>query len=260
MIEVQEGNFWHPDDFLDSHPRFWDDVRQLAFAFDEEDEDRVCRFCCEYGRLGRYPLPMLHESWAYLKDIVGWFQMLTCLTEAVKERRTGFLREFGREYTDEDVDRGFRPGYFHTSYGEWEGRDSNLYYIRFPHDTDHTSPVPRYFAPQDDALLLEGTWRAITETAAIYLDSVRLVPLAQDFSNNRFPKVAWTFRAEGAVEAAFLQWFFTEFSQIQPTICAAGDCTNLVPHDRRKWCSDRCRERVKKRKAANANERGWAGE
>jgi hypothetical protein len=84
--------------------------------------------------------------------------------------------------------------------------------------------------------------------------------LVKDFSNNRFPKVTWAFEAKGAVEAAFLQWFFTEFSQIQPNMCAADDCSNLVPADRSRWCSERCRERMKKRNAPKGNERGGAGE
>jgi predicted nucleic acid-binding Zn ribbon protein len=35
---------------------------------------------------------------------------------------------------------------------------------------------------------------------------------------------------------------------VEPRKCAAGDCTNLVPPDRRRFCSERCRQREKKRR------------
>ena len=267
LTRLPEGNA----DFLEGHPRFWEELRQLAFAFDDDDEERVRGFYQTYGELGRNPVasnPITSqhdESWAWAKDVVSWFRMLVSLTEAVKEHKVGFLREYGHEHTFTDrlraaALRGPHFNYFEPSYKQWWRRGTPDYHIFFPYDTIPGGVLRDvYVPPQDDEKLLSGTWKAITFAATEYLNMITLTPVVQDFSDTRSPRVAWGFQVAGAMDAAFLQWFFREFWKVEFDVCAASDCANLVPEGRRKWCSETCREREKKREDRRPKpERGTA--
>ena len=236
--------------FLEAHLRFWEEVQQLAFAFNEDDEARVRGFYQTYGWLGHSPFPGFHESWAWAKDVLNWFRMLVRLAQAVRDRKVGFLREYGHTHTIEDIGRGLKFGYFAPSYEWWgssEPDGDRTFIIRFPYDEADWVDIETSIPPEDDDRLLRGTWREITRSATQYLDRITLVPGSQDYSDPSSPRVVWGFNARGAMEAAFLQWFFHEFTAVQPTICAARGCERFVPEGRTKWCSETCREREKKR-------------
>jgi len=101
-----------------------------------------------------------------------------------------------------------------------------------------------FHTPKNDEQLLQATWEAVTNAVGKYLDGIRLAPIIQEQPQSGL--ILWGFIAKGALQAAFLDWFFQEIAHMNVTTCQARGCQNIVLLPRKIFCSERCRQREKK--------------
>ncbi len=266
---------------LDDNPNFWREVQQLAFRFRENDQAYVLGFYSQYGALGG-PWAMPHttfsEPWVYVAGWVEWFRRVVAVVDALKNGRpiaTDNQEDWhylpsnvwpegsaGREVADrhpyntvEGLERFAK--YWRVSLQEAKRFAAKLpqRYLWIPtwmHDGIRTvSPYTIDFPVEPDGSDTPGhaeAWGAVTRAVTYELNSIALTPIVQDFSQSQQPDVLWGFKPNGALQAAFLQWYFKEFAHITMPICGVAECENLVPPNRRTYCSRTCQLREKKRR------------
>lgn len=95
--------------------------------------------------------------------------------------------------------------------------------------------------------LASAGWTGILEAVSGRLACTPLVPVKSEFTPGRQPFVVWGFRPRAGIDVAFLQWFFERLGYDGDLPRCEG-CGNPVLPPRENWCSDRCRERVYKRR------------
>lgn len=225
----------------------WSEVRQLAFAFDEQDWSSVRGFYASYGPLGD-PLYAdtqlgLRERMGWAKAATGWFRELTVLVEALQNDRTGRLWErFGppRELAlGDETDPIYLVG--PHMLGDGPGLD---YCIRW---VPTVGKRGRCLTPQTEKDLYDATWQVVIQAVEHELARIHLTPIMRDCDDARHPQLEWGFKVDGALDEAFLDWFFGVFAPLKVRTCAARGCTNPVLPPRWEYCSDACKNRQKQR-------------
>lgn len=210
---------------------FWQEVRQLSFAFDDGQLSQILPFYRQYGQLN-----FTDEPFALVKHRLAWFRTLTILATALKEKRHGQLADYYWQPEAHGV--VFSPDF---------GALSEHVFLRWLED--EMSRIDGWAPRVVD--LYQYWWRFLADSVAKHLSSIPLEPLPSKGGG-----VLFGFNPTGALDAAFLQWYFAELANIQMPGCKADGCTNPVPANRRNYCSPQCmwrakqqrhRERVKRR-------------
>lgn len=189
------------------NPRFWREVRDLSFRFQEGDRAAVAAFYQQYGEFGCPADPSGGaERWDEVAAALDWFRSLTLLVEWVKQQKMGPLREL-----------------------YWSARKES-----------------KNGDPSDDNIRLAAWWAAV-EAAQNFMQTIPIIPGMQNVQEVS-PAATFSFFARAALPAAFAQWFFQELASVNVTPCGAEGCRNPVLPPRRKFCSETCRQREKKRR------------
>lgn len=225
----------------------WQEVRQLAFAFDEEDWPTVQAFYAEHGPLGD---PECLNMFSGIRERVGWaaaatewFRTLTVLVEALQNDRTSQLWEQFGEPRELTISHSDEPIYLAGPH-PFGDKPSFDYCIRW---VPVRGEKGRCFTPQNEAELYYATWQAVIQAVEHELARIHLTPIRRDYDDARHPQLHWGFAVEGALQEAFLDWFFRVFAPLKVRTCAASDCSNPVLAPRRTYCSPECRNRQKQR-------------
>lgn len=227
----------------DDNPRFWREVRQLFFALQNGDTATVCAFYGRYGPLGS--LSDAPAEWEDLNEVrrrLDWFRELTAMLEWIKARKAGPLRErFERAHKLQGGGAG--PWFLYGLGAEGTSPAEDLYIA--------WRPWPRAAAtgPANDDELFAAAWSALEDAVADALRHITMLPGAEPrLQPPPRPLSTLVFIAPGAFAAAFMQWWLQEVAPVNVVQCAAPDCHNPVLPPRVTYCSERCREREKKRR------------
>jgi len=165
-------------------------------------------------------------------SVLNWFRLMTVIISHCKQGKTDALREI-----------------WHTWEAQYECRD--LLY-GFPVEL-HT--FPRLKTDED---LISFFWGMMMNSVGMVIGHIPLelvtpetLPSLGLRSTGPCSSPVFGFSPLGALEAAFLQWYFHELAPVGVRKCAREDCNNLVLSPRQKYCSSRCRETEKKRRQRN---------
>lgn len=223
---------------LDENPRFWREVRQLSFAFRDNDKGKIVGFYQEYGAM--LPRGYGEENLNEVKVWLEWFQTLTAIVEWVKQQREAPLREmFGPQRVSTRLEEAIV-----TLFGTPEGYP-RIEYRPSPRINRQAKAVTFATPRTRDELFMAG-WEAARHATAEFLGKhIRVSHAGEPLGA---ATTAVTFHAFGALQAAFLQWYFQEVASYGVSRCNADDCNNPVVPPRRRFCSERCRQREKKRR------------
>ena len=239
-----------PVALLEEQPRFWREVRQLYFAFQNDDWDAICTFYRKRGRLG-YALVHPHyeiygiepASWALVA--LDWFRTLTLLTEWLKEKKIERLWEKIHEMPGS----GSKPGYLTDS----DDIDWGIAYhprlgLTIREDGTWTLPFVHHPVSNDEGLVRK-MWGIISREAEKGLNCPA-VTITPDFHHYEAtgPLVGWRLLGNGALWAAFCQWYLQELAHIKAKVCESSDCDGLVIPPKQNYCSGKCARREKKRR------------
>lgn len=237
-------------------PNYWKVVRDKWYrAFEENKKNVIQGYYRMYGPLNVIPrkdLTFDQELWKLNEFALGWFNLLTCMTEWIKSWKTGPLWElYGEPHLSDSPKIQLYPK-------EGQKRHNPFYSIewRSTSPVSTTQKITRetlfFQTPKDDSQLLQAAWYTVIEEVKKLLNEIRLIPAERGEHNNR--NLTWQFLASGAFQAAFLQWYLQELSNFKVESCAKPGCENSVPQNRKKYCSERCywaaakqRHRAKKR-------------
>ncbi|KAF1084856.1 hypothetical protein SPSYN_02026 [Sporotomaculum syntrophicum] len=260
--DLHEKDIFRPNP-VEENPRFWLEVRQLYFDFQDKKWERIESFYKKYGAIRRRAGSQSKFHGESINDVLAWlnwFRVLTIMTEYAKNEKLAPLWEMFGPPRDSEINGKNQVIYF-----------VNMEKVNFeilPNDPPqqliqpiHNQPTIRYIptphmsrnkleyhTPQNDDQLLAATWQAIIEAVTDGLRPIALVPTTDRSPSKKAPLILWGFQADGALQAAFLQWFFQEIAHMNITTCESNDCNNIVLPPREKFCSDRCRQREKKRR------------
>ncbi|MHB1325776.1 MAG: hypothetical protein ACYC0L_06155 [Thermoleophilia bacterium] len=248
-------------------PLFWQDVGQWYFAFLNNDIDAIQGYYRTYGQLRVIPederydycgyefdLRSYEDSWRFTAHALGWFNLLTCLTDWMKKKKFGPLWElFGSPRVLEDSDIWlYHDEDAYSSFGLYDIRYSMSDQLPRFHDPDYDSQMQHLCqTPQDDAQLLQAAWNVVVDQVEMMLNEIKLSPSKGDDPNKQ--NLTWKFEVYGAFQAAFLQWYFQELADVNIDKCEKVGCQNAIPPGRKKYCSPQCyaaaaKQRQRKRK------------
>lgn len=241
---LRVDELWNP---VDQEPGFWRAVRSMAFRFRDGDQGAVREFYQRYGAFG-FPADRSErtERWDTVAGALDWFRVLTLLVEWVKQRKAEPLWELFRSAHPEEIDAEGKPTERSSLY-LLTGRAPGLPPIRFVPWPFLRRRQVFWSRPTTDEELYIDAWRAAVDTAGAYMRNVTIVPRTQDHRAGS-PAATFAFIAKGALQAAFLQWFFQEVAPMNVTTCEAEGCDNPVLPPRERFCSETCRQREKKRR------------
>ena len=222
------GEVFKIENPLHTNDHFWKEIIGLSFSFENEKLQNIREFYQKYGSIcpfsrdiGSYVL----ESWVWVKYNLIWFRYLCNIVHWVKYGTLSPLREL-----------------FSTSSEEKSNEEEPkpiLSYVFLQYKI--------YWIPKNDEELLFLAWKAVVDETAHKLQEIQLAP-TNIRGQTGFPPIFCQFKAEYALDAAFLQWYFQELASINAKTCAAKGCNNLVLNPRAEYCSKRCREREKKQR------------
>lgn len=249
----RETDLWNP---VDREPDFWRRVRNMAFDFKDWNRTSVEGFYKHYGAFG---LPADREQsmnvfwcelerWDEVTTALDWFRVLTLLVEWIKQQKVGPIRDlFGS------------ASHMFTNPDGSPYLDSPLILFgQEPHWVIRFVPWPVFRRagegmqcvgwrlPSTDAELFHAAWQAAIDAAQAFMRSILSLPTPRD--NKPLSVPVFSFYARGALQAAFLQWFFREVVPMGVRTCEAEGCENAVLPPRKTYCSERCRQREKKRR------------
>lgn len=241
-----------------NNPHFWKKVRQLYFDFEDKNWQAIRNFYFGYGKILSARFHKRDKE--YISDIIGrlnWFRALTVMVEWAKSGKLAPLREmFGEPRESKHLQIIYFVNMKKVTFPilpddppQQEIQPiSGLPTIRYLPKFDPRRSKMVWVTPQNDTELLAATWEAVTEAMTDMLQSILLFPDNKEHNTPRHPLITWGFLADGALQAAFLQWFFQEIAYINVTNCAADGCNNIVLPPRERFCSEKCRQREKKRR------------
>lgn len=215
-------------------PPKWTEIHKVYFALEDGDERKVLDFYRGYGTiLGGDPEP-LDE----VKKRLDQFRRLTVVVECLKKpnedrslERIRHTLALGKpvDLESEDAVGSFSPGEIQGPFAAF----------LLPSPASHAV----WHVARDKAGIWNEAWERVSWASAQFLRDIPLVPLVSSS-----PPVMWGFHASGALQAAFLQWFFQNLAYVNVKTCEAPGCNNLVLPPRQKYCSTRCEERMRKRR------------
>lgn len=215
---------------------FFRQVLDLQAAMEKEDWPAVAAFYATYGWLGDpkgIKQRPIGERVGWCKHALAWFRSLVELTEILQ--------------TEDDAAlwRWFEPCIplvfgGHIDLVRWSAPVLALLddgYSRIVIVPEAERPWPRQ---KDRSELYSLVWGAVIDAVQGKLATTHLEPIYKDLRKPRRPLVQWGFIAEGALDAAFLEWFFDVFAPFRVQICERPDCGRRVPRGRSKFCSRQC--------------------
>ncbi len=182
------------------------------------------------------------EPLSWVMPAVEWFYLLTKMVQLAKDRDISRLRSV--------LQPVLGPSEL------WDG--SRIWLTKCPntvrhslwfypwHSSTNAKGETIYRGPKNDNEVLLATWEIVRCAVQHEMQQIPLAPV----EGSRDWPIRWGFKARGTLEVAFLQWFFEEVASHGWKKCAASDCENPVIPPRRKWCSETCEEREKKRSQA----------
>jgi hypothetical protein len=228
----------------DAYPeRFWRmlvDDWALLFAEPWKNRAAIGNFYGMYGPLTAFGCENGYESLEAARLGIQWLRELAQLAKWVKDERYGPLWELFKSIT-----WNTSPIYYFMASipgFDWNERFSIPFYKRSGGERGpDITPDPK-----SDAELASEIWGAVKHAVWERFQYIPLAPVRSDFHRPKEPVFLWGFEAKGALNAAFLQWFFEELANVSVNTCAAPDCDNIVPAGRERWCSTTCRNRVYK--------------
>lgn len=229
-----------------ANPVSWQEVRQLSFALEDGREEKIREFFSRYGPIapdieGIEPVEKLKEYLFFFRELTNWVTWL-------KEGRLPPLRERieeGQRILDRTTFQTFRrvryipektveaPSDIHLEDGRRIIRLSATATAHFFGEA-YAIVIP------SEKRLPSFAWQEVAQATARYLETIPLIPEVKS------GVILFRFKARGALDAAFLQWYFEEF--ISYKTCAAEECEAPVFRINAKYCSERCRNREKKRR------------
>jgi len=250
---------------IDGNPCFWQEVKQLSFAFEDKKWEAIQAFYSRYGPVKPIFLSAtIGVDYGFLtQNALLWFRHLTNLVAWIKNEKVSALREFFKEGNDVF----FQPSFYGTPriralpLNREEGlsltnQKTVMLVLRAVQDEtlrqmeilERLREVAgRAQREMKDSELIPRAWDLVALAVGEKLASIELVPVRQQ-SSKLMPPVIWYFRAYCALDAAFLQWYFQELAPLTVKTCEAPGCNGVVLDPRAKYCSSRCYERVKKRR------------
>ncbi|TEB14617.1 hypothetical protein Psfp_02758 [Pelotomaculum sp. FP] len=246
---------------VEENPRFWREVRQLYFDFENQKWESINNFYQQYGRIGKTPDDrQFGGEWEIIKDVqawLNWFRVLTVMTEHAKTERLAPLWEmFGPPRESKDLQIIYFVNMAKVTFPIFPDDPPQQLIqpineqptIRYSPKFDPRRSRMLWVTPQNDVELLEATWQAVIDAVTDGLRPIKLVPNNTHTLSTKTPLITWGFLVDGALQAAFMQWFFQEIAHMNVTTCEADDCKNIVLPPRERFCSERCRQREKKRR------------
>jgi hypothetical protein len=269
------SNTWE----IDGNPRFWEEVRQLSFHFEKEEQwkripEKILNFYTRYG-----PIKPLFVSDAmfdivpFVRSELIWFRNLTNLVSWVRNEKLSPLREFfGREdydffqilsleasvtKTQNLIQEGSilkadaLKSIFRSTMAAFWSALIELVFKRMEQLQEKIREELKEARVQVSTLkdheLIGYTWDLVAKVVGAKLGTIEFVPVYQQQTKS-IPPVVWYFRAYCALDAAFLQWYFQEVAPLMVRTCEAPGCNAPVLDPRAKYCSERCYWRAKKRR------------
>jgi len=214
---------------------FYRQVAELHRAFADDDLDAVRGFYATHGWLGDPEL--LHqrptgERVGWCRHALAWFRSLVELTDILQNEADAALwRWFGacvpQFGNNLDLVRWSTPAGLLLDKGQ-----STIDVV-----PTHDRPWPTQRQRND---LYQLVWGAVIDAVQRRLAATPLEPIHRDLRKPRRPLVQWGFAAGGALDAAFLQWFFDVFAPYRMQICERPGCERRVIPPRTKFCSGYC--------------------
>jgi hypothetical protein len=252
LYRLKEGELPNP---LEREPRFWEKVHQLAFSFENGKINQVEDFLRQCGPIfpskqaGIEEVEVLRQCLYFFRELTNWVRWaregrLEPLQERIEEGQllldtTTFedspeVRYSPIPRTPPDIPSGI----FSTETSNRQPTVHNVSII----ETFTVDAVLAYtmIIPSSMERLPSLAWEVVPRAIARYLKSIPLVPEAKE------GRILFRFKARGALDAAFLQWYFQEFNVYRT--CEAEGCNNPVFRINAKYCSKRCKNREKQRR------------
>jgi hypothetical protein len=228
-----------------------------------EDWGQVAGFYATYGPLGD---PDVHhqplgERVAWCSLVLSWFHSLTALTKMLQEEDDAGLWQWFESCAPADPDSDeplnlVKGASVFQSVALDDNRSSISvtitsvgaaledpgYYLEHPEDEPADEPWPDRQSidyRREKERLYAFLWQAVVESVERRLAAIPLEPIERDFHSLQQPVVSWGFLARGALDAAFLEWFFDVFAPSKVTVCEYLPCKQPVPEGRTKFCCDK---------------------
>ena len=216
---------------------FWKEVSgDWYFAFENDSLEKVRGYYRLYGALS--PPTSGPESWESNEQALGWFNLLTCMTRWLKEEKVGPIKDLFGHPRSLDSEESRTLVFYPNDLRPKRGGGRPFYSILWHPYVDPAYPLEERLTPQNDLELLQETWYLITEEVQKLLNVIQLSPATLGQHDKR--NLTWLFKASGAFEAAFLQWYFQELADVKITTCKKHGCKKPVPPGRKRYCSDQC--------------------
>lgn len=221
---------------------FWKQVNQLYFALVDGKTDLVCDFLRHYGLIREAETPLFEETVSLpaetIRVVLGYFNALVSLFENATKGNMGYVREV--------------LGGVYCSSEPWAVRLPEGGFAPFLFIYDPPYQPDGYYRLGNDTVLREEVCRVILSETEKWLRRIpwRLVEMKQAKGNVYH---AWGFTAGDWVQAAVVSWYIEKVACL--TMCECGCGLPALPG--RKYASDKCAARHRKRKQRAIKQAGY---
>lgn len=225
-------------------PGFWRELVERWLGIFMEPKRNVApisNFYGMYGAVTAFGEENWYESAEAARLSIEWLSSLVKVVWWLKTEKYGPLGDFFRDSTKKEDPA---INYFSARIPGTEGYE--YLELSFAPHLDLKTGKTRFVQPRNDEELSAETWRAVTEAAWTRLEKITLAPVLADFGKKKDATILWGFNAQGAMNAAFLQFFFEELAHVNLPKCV-GCGKPIDTPGRYRWCGDPCREKYYKR-------------
>jgi len=215
---------------------FYQLVANLHSAFADEDWVSIRDFYATYGKLGD---PKMDEQRPYgervgwCRHALAWFRSLIELTSILQREDDAALYQWYEECIPPPVGPNYDLVRWSTPNGPMLDRGISMIDM----ELGRGQQWPKQNERREIYSLV---WEAVIAAVQRKLATTHLEPFKIRLGLPQRPVVRWGFRADGALTAAFLQWFFEVFAPFRVQVCERPTCDRPVPQNRRKYCSRAC--------------------
>ena len=228
----------HPDKLDVEGLRFYERVVGLQSAFCEENWEEVADFYGTYGPLGDPAVlkqKPLGERVGWCRHALAWFGSLVRLVELLQTEDDAGLWLWFESCLSRSPGGSVLLDLVQGSFPGAGLLDERFSRIELVPQAGHTWPGAR-----ERQRLYDLMWGAVIDAVQGRLADTHLEPFRRVLSRPSRPVVQWGFAAGGALDAAFLQWFFEIFAPFQRPTCERPGCDRPLPVGRRKYCCPQC--------------------